>query len=137
MALVEALVALEDWNALGEILPHARAAATGNALLEPFCDRAAGIMTAAYCDRRSARKHLVRALSGFEKFKVPYQATRTRQLMAALPTARGRSPEASLPIRAESSSRTTPLCCRPADTVRERPAVVTQQIRTICTPYEP
>lgn len=137
MALVEALVALEDWNALGEILPHARAAATGNALLEPFCDRAAGIMTAAYCDRRSARKHLVRALSGFEKFKVPYQATRTRQLMAALPTARGRSPEASLPIRAESSSRTTPLCCRPADTVQERPAVVTQQIRTICTPYEP
>jgi hypothetical protein len=43
-----------------------------------------GLMTAACGDRRSARKHLVHALCGFEKFKVQYQATRTRQVMAAL-----------------------------------------------------
>ena len=89
MVLVEALAALEDWKALDEIMPHARAATAGNALLEPFCDRALGLMTAAAGDRRSARKHLVRALSGFEKFKVPYQATRTRQIMASLTMARG------------------------------------------------
>ena len=83
MVLVEALVALEDWSALDEFLPYARAATTGNALLEPFCDRASGLMTAACGDRRSARKQLVRALSGFEKFKVQYQATCTRQVMAA------------------------------------------------------
>jgi DNA-binding SARP family transcriptional activator len=88
MVLVEALAALEDWSALEEILPHARAATAGNALLEPFCDRALGLMAAAAGDRRSARKHLVRALSGFEKFKVQYQATRTRQVMAALTMAR-------------------------------------------------
>jgi hypothetical protein len=108
MVLVEALVALKDWNALDEILPHARTATAGNALLEPFCDRALGLMTAAAGDRRSATKHLIRALSGFEKFNVPYQATRTRQIMAALTTARGGSSEATLLTRAESSSRNTP-----------------------------
>jgi hypothetical protein len=108
MVLVEALVALEDWKALDEIMPHARAATAGNALLEPFCDRALGLMAAVCGDQRSARKHLVRALSGFEKFKVPYQATRTRQIMAALTTARGGSSEATLLTRAESSSRNTP-----------------------------
>jgi tetratricopeptide (TPR) repeat protein len=108
MALIEALVALEDWRALEGILPHARAATAGNALLEPFCDRALGLMTAACGDRRSARKHLVRALSGFEKFKVQYQATRTRQVIAALTTARGGSWEAALSARAESSSRNPP-----------------------------
>jgi hypothetical protein len=87
MVLVEALVALEDWRPLDEFLPHARAATAGNALLEPFCDRALGLMTAACGDHRSARTHLARALNGFEKFKVQYQATRTRQLMAALTTA--------------------------------------------------
>jgi DNA-binding SARP family transcriptional activator/tetratricopeptide (TPR) repeat protein len=108
MVLVEALVALEDWSALDEILPHARAATAGNALLEPFCDRAQGLMTAACGDRHSARKHLVRALTGFEKFKVQYQATRTRQVMDALTAAQGGSSEATLPTRAESSSRETP-----------------------------
>jgi hypothetical protein len=96
MVLVEALVALEDWSALDEFLPYARAATAGNALLEPFCDRASGLMIAACGDRRSARKQLSRALSGFQKFKVPYQATRTRQVMAALTPARGGSSEATL-----------------------------------------
>lgn len=95
MAFVEALVALEDWRTLGEILPHARAATAGNALLEPFCDRASGLMTATCGDRRSARMHLVRALSGFEKLKVQYQATRTREIMAAFTTVRGGSSEAT------------------------------------------
>lgn len=54
MALVEALVALEDWSALDELLPHARAATAGNALLEPICDRALGLMTAVSGDRRES-----------------------------------------------------------------------------------
>ena len=56
LAFVEALVALEDWRTLDKILPHARAAARGNALLEPICDRASGLMTAAYGDRRARRE---------------------------------------------------------------------------------
>jgi hypothetical protein len=47
MALVEALVAVEEWSALDEILPRTRAATAGNALLTPFCDRTADLMTAA------------------------------------------------------------------------------------------
>jgi len=88
MALVEALVAVEEWSALDEILPRTRAATAGNALLTPFCDRAAGLMTAARGDRRAAKKYLVRALSGFEKLREQYQAARTRQIMVALTTAR-------------------------------------------------
>jgi hypothetical protein len=98
MALIEALVALEDWRALEEAIPHAQAATAGNALLKPFCDRASGLMTAAGGDRRSAKIHLVRALRGFEKMKEQYQATRTRQAIAAL-TARGSSSEVTLITR--------------------------------------
>jgi len=108
MVLVEALAALEDWSALDEFLPCARAAITGNALLEPFCARASGLMAAARGDRHSARMHLVRAVRGFEKFKVQYQATRTRRIMAALTAARGGSAEAPLAVRAECSSRNAP-----------------------------
>jgi hypothetical protein len=86
MALIEALAAPEDWRALEEILPHAQAATAGNALLKPFCDRASGLMTSACGDQRSAKMHLVRALSGFEKMKEQYQATRTRQTMSPLTT---------------------------------------------------
>ena len=39
-ALLEALVALEDWPGVTELLPLARAAVVGNALLAPACDRA-------------------------------------------------------------------------------------------------
>jgi hypothetical protein len=67
--LVEALVAVEEWSALDEIRPRTRAATAGNALLAPFCDRAAVLMTAARGDRRAAKKHLVRALSGFREIK--------------------------------------------------------------------
>jgi hypothetical protein len=59
-------------------------AIAGNALLEPFCDRASGLMAAERDDQRSAEKYLVRALSGFEKLREQHQATRTRQIMAAL-----------------------------------------------------
>jgi hypothetical protein len=92
MALIEALVALEDWRALEEILPKALAAAAGNALLKLFCDRASGLMAAACGDQRSAKMHLVRAVRGFEKMKVPYQVTITRQAVAALTTGRLRIP---------------------------------------------
>jgi hypothetical protein len=112
MVLVEALAAVEDWGALDEILPHARAATAGNALLEPFCDRALGLMTVARGNRCSARKHLVRALSGFEKFKVKYQATRTRQVMAALKMAQGGPSEANLltllSVRESKRNRSVP-----------------------------
>jgi hypothetical protein len=45
LALLEALVALEDWPAVVGLLPRARAWVDGNALLAPFCDRAEGSPT--------------------------------------------------------------------------------------------
>lgn len=43
LALLEALAALEDWPAVAELLPQARARVEGNALLAPFCDRVEGL----------------------------------------------------------------------------------------------
>jgi len=40
LALIEAMEAQQDWAALEEFLPTAYAQRAGNALLEPFCDRA-------------------------------------------------------------------------------------------------
>ena len=102
MALVEALAALEDWSALEEVLPRARAATAGNALLEPFCDRASGLMTAASGDRRSAETYLVRALTGFRHLGVRYQAERTLEAIAALAAARGGPRRKPPPPGAES-----------------------------------
>jgi DNA-binding SARP family transcriptional activator len=85
LALLEALVALEDWPAVTEFLPEARAAVLGNALLAPFCDRADGLVDVASGRTRMAAEKLHRALEGFVELAAPYEAARTREHLAALP----------------------------------------------------
>jgi class 3 adenylate cyclase/tetratricopeptide (TPR) repeat protein len=82
MALIEALVALEDWAALEEFLPHARAAAAGNGLLVPFCDRASGLLAGAAGDHRVALGNLRRAVEGFNALRHPFEAARTLEALA-------------------------------------------------------
>ena len=83
------LVALEDWPAVGEFLPLARARVGGNALLGPACDRAEGLAHAQTGRPAEAAWALRRALAGFERLSVPFEAARTREHLATLdpPTA--------------------------------------------------
>jgi hypothetical protein len=82
LALLEALGALEDWQALAEFLAIARANAAGNALLGPFSDRAEGLLEAHRGREREAGRLLRRALDQFEAMSVPFEAARTREHLA-------------------------------------------------------
>jgi hypothetical protein len=84
LALLEALLALEDWPAIAGFLPKARANVPGNALLAPACDRAEGLLHAGAGRRREAARALRRALDGFERLGVPFEAARTREDQAAV-----------------------------------------------------
>ena len=84
LVLLEALVALEDWRAVDQLLPAARASVTGNALLALFCDRAEGLGHARGGRLPQARRALRRALAGFDRLGVPFEAARTREHLAAL-----------------------------------------------------
>ena len=84
LALLEALVALEDWPGVTELLPLARAAGVGNALLAPACDRAEGLAHAQAGRTREAARALRRALSGFERLGVQFEAARTREHLASV-----------------------------------------------------
>ena len=84
LALLEALIALADWEAIAEFLPRARASVAGNALLEPYCDRADGLLLAQAGRLRNAQRMLRRAVKKFGGLKVPYEAARTAEMLAAL-----------------------------------------------------
>ena len=82
MCLLEALVASRDWDAVATFLPHARSCVPGNALLGPSCDRAEGIVQAQAGRGPVAATALRRAVAGFDDFRVPFEAARTRELLA-------------------------------------------------------
>jgi hypothetical protein len=82
LALVEALEALGDHDALARFLPAARAASSYLAVLAPTCDRAEGLAHAAAADVRAAEKLLRRSITGFDHMSVPLQAARTREHLA-------------------------------------------------------
>jgi hypothetical protein len=84
--LVEALVDLQDWPAVAALLPSARAAVPGNALLEPVCTRAAGLVAARAGHPPEAVDQLLAAVGAFEAMKVPFEAARTHAVLAALVT---------------------------------------------------
>ena len=65
--VLEALIALEDWARLRAQLPRARAAASGNAILAPFADRAEGLCQLSAGAVGSALATLQRARDGFER----------------------------------------------------------------------
>ena len=82
LALVEALEAQGDHDALLRFLPTARAASGYLAVLTPTCDRAEGLAGAAAGDARAAEALLTRAVAGFDRMSVPLQAARSREYMA-------------------------------------------------------
>jgi DNA-binding SARP family transcriptional activator/tetratricopeptide (TPR) repeat protein len=84
LAVLEAEVALRDWSTVRAALPHARAHVAGNALLAPWCDRAAGLVAAAEGERREAEAALRRAVDAFDALGVRFEAARTREELAAL-----------------------------------------------------
>ena len=84
LAMLEALVALEDWDALTGYLPRARGFSDAFALAEPATDRAAGIASAAAGDPATAEECLTRALKRFEELGVVFDAALTKERLAAV-----------------------------------------------------
>jgi hypothetical protein len=84
LALVEALVAQQDWEGVREFVPSARSIADGMAILGPACDRAEGLAEAAAGKRWSATELLKGALGAFERLSVPFEAARTRESLAGI-----------------------------------------------------
>ena len=84
IAMLEALVALEDWDALVAFLPRARAFAGALVLVEPAGDRAEGLARIASGDRVGGEKLLRSALAGFERLGVVFEAALTKERLAAV-----------------------------------------------------
>jgi hypothetical protein len=81
--VIEALSAADDHDGLAAFLPVGRALDGGLAVLPPTCDRAEGDVMAAAGDPAAARVLWTRALEGFERLGIPYEAARTRERLAA------------------------------------------------------
>jgi hypothetical protein len=84
IVIIEALIALDDRDALTEFLPTARDLREGLAILPPTCDRAEGHLAVADGDIPKAVRLLGLALEGFERLGVPFEAARTREALAAV-----------------------------------------------------
>jgi class 3 adenylate cyclase/tetratricopeptide (TPR) repeat protein len=98
-AFLEALTALGDWDAARRFLPVARRTIPGNALLGPMSDRIAGLLKFADGDADGAAPLLRQAVTGFHRFKVPFEEARTLEaLAAALPAEADASRSAALAI---------------------------------------
>jgi tetratricopeptide (TPR) repeat protein len=80
-AMLEALCALQEWNALEEFVPLARSQEAGLALLGPCCDRAEGLIASARGDSAAAVAALERALTGFMELKARTEADITRKAL--------------------------------------------------------
>ena len=83
IAMLDALVALEDWESLREFLPVARRRAAELAVAGPMADRAEGLAAAAAGDVGRARSLLRRALEALDGWSA-FEAARTREALAAL-----------------------------------------------------
>lgn len=84
LATLEALVALEDWDALTAFLPRARAFSHALALVEPASERASGIVSAAAGDPATAEECLTRALERFKQLGAVFEAALTKERLAAV-----------------------------------------------------
>ena len=83
-SLLEALVALEDWDEVGRFVPLARRQVAGLAILGPCCDRAEGLAARARGNGTTATALLERALRGFEALNAGSETMATRHLLAGL-----------------------------------------------------
>jgi DNA-binding NarL/FixJ family response regulator len=83
-ALVEALLAQEDWAALRNVLPAARERARAMPILGPVCDRAEAMAFLADGSPERAIPLLREAASWFARSHVPFELARTMTLLAPL-----------------------------------------------------
>ena len=83
VAELDALIALEDWDAVRAFIPVARSRSSELALAGPAIDRADGLAAAAAGDERRAREMLGSAIQGFDRVS-PFEAARTREALAAI-----------------------------------------------------
>jgi DNA-binding SARP family transcriptional activator len=84
LAMLDALPALQQWDALVAFLPRARAASRGLALAGPASDRAEGLARAAAGDRPAAEALLRRALDAFGRIGAVFEAALTGERLAAV-----------------------------------------------------
>jgi DNA-binding SARP family transcriptional activator len=84
LAVLEAQTVLGQWSAVRDMLPNARADVVGNALLGPWCDRAAGLAAAADGERGAAEAALRRAIGTFDELGERFEGARTRESLAVL-----------------------------------------------------
>jgi class 3 adenylate cyclase len=83
-ALLEALPALGDWERLDAVLADARLSRDAMAVLAPMVDRAAGLRALEAGDPDAAARLLGSALQGFVALGLPFEAARTREMLAPL-----------------------------------------------------
>ena len=82
-AMLDALVDLEDWEAVAAFLPDLRSRAAGLAIAGPGADRAEGLAAAASGDSHRARELLRAAVTGFDRIS-PFEAARAREALAGV-----------------------------------------------------
>ncbi len=87
LAMLEALVALEDWDALVAFLPRARSFAGALVLVGPASDYAEALARIASADPVGGEELLRGALAGFERLGVVFEAALTREQLAAVTSA--------------------------------------------------
>ena len=83
-ALIEALLAQEDWGALRQLLPAARRRARALSILGPVCDRAEAMALVADGAPERAVPLLRRSADRFARSRVPFELARTMTLLAPL-----------------------------------------------------
>ena len=83
-ALLEALVALADWEQLQALATTMRRECDAEATLGPAFDRSEGLAEGAAGRTEKAAALLVRALEAFDRMKVPFEAARTREGLARM-----------------------------------------------------
>jgi class 3 adenylate cyclase len=109
LALLEAHIALADWDALTTFLPQARTLTDALALIGPSCDRAAGLALAAGGARREAEESLRAALAGFARAGVVFESARTKEELAGVVDASGEAAQ----LRGEALAVFTELGAAP------------------------
>jgi hypothetical protein len=87
LAMLEALVALEDWDALVAFLPQARSFSAALVLVGPASDYAEALARIASADPVGGEELLRGALAGFERLGVVFEAARTKEQLAAVTSA--------------------------------------------------
>jgi tetratricopeptide (TPR) repeat protein len=82
LARLVALVALEDWAAVRELLPRARDLVDADAIVGPSADLAEGLALRAEGDQAQSLPLLRAAAAGFERIRAPFEAARALEVLA-------------------------------------------------------